>query len=866
VGVQADPLRALLASAPFGVALVDTDLRYIEVNEYLAVVHGRPAAEHPGLTVREVVPGVADELEHHAREVLRTGKRTQQVALRGQGPAGDEPIWLVSMHPVHGPDGALAGVGAVVLDVTQQVRVSQELGRRTRQQEAVARFGQRALAGRDVAALGREAVALLTETLEVELAELLELGPGGDDLLLVAGVGWPDGAVGELRIPATDETQAGMVVRNGAPMVVEDLTAESFALAGELHKLGIVSGASVPIEAEGLLHGVLAAHSTRPRDFSDDDLAFLQAVANVIGAAEERSRAEQRVGQSAQRLELALRAGHLGTWEWHIESGAVRWSETLEAIYGLQPGEFKGTYEDYAARLHPDEREAVLARSRDAAAAQEIMPDLEHRVIWPDGTVHWTLGSGGPLYDDHGRMIGMMGLAQDITERKMAELERAALFEAERAARAEAEAARERLSVLAQITAVLGTTFDVDDLLEKVCRLAVGEFADGCLVELLVDGTLRRAALHHVDPAQVQVYRELRRHYPPRPGSGNPLMRSIETQEPWILPGLPDDLLDEWAEDQRHRALLGELRAGSLMVVPLTGRHRVLGLLGFASDRSDAYNAEALEIARDIARRLGMAIENARLYQERSEGERRFRHLADTLQASLLPPHLPRIPGVEIAAAYRPGARGLEVGGDFYDVFPLRDDQWGIVIGDVCGKGPEAASLTAFARYTLRAAAVQQECPRAAVALVNSAMVRDPEGTDTRFLTLAYLRAVLTPGGIEARLVLAGHPRPLLLRANGAVEVVGAAGTLLGLVEDPDLHEVEVRLHPGDALLLYTDGVPETRNAEDMFGEEGLARVVGACAGLEPQKLLDRVLDALGDFGGGIGRDDRALLCLRVEV
>jgi PAS domain S-box-containing protein len=279
---QRDPLRVLLASAPVGVALVDTDLRYVEVNDYLAAVHGRPVEDHPGRTVREVVPGVADELEHHARDVLRTGRRMQQVTLRGQGPPGEEPVWLVSMHPVRGPDGVLTGVGAVVLDVTPQARVSEELARRTRQQEAVACFGQRALARHHVGALGTEAVTLLTETLEVDFAELLRLTPDGDELLLVAGIGWPEGAVGSLRIPANEESPAGRVVRDGAPVVVEDLTAESFALAAELHRLGIVSGASVPLEAEGLLHGVLAAHSIRPREFSADDLAFLQAVANVL--------------------------------------------------------------------------------------------------------------------------------------------------------------------------------------------------------------------------------------------------------------------------------------------------------------------------------------------------------------------------------------------------------------------------------------------------------------------------------------------------------------------------------------------------------------------------------------------------------
>ena len=858
--VEPDPLRDLLEAAPFGIALLDASLRCREVNAFLARLDGLGAAERAGRHVGDAVPVFAELIERHAAEVLERGRVVEGVRWRSPDDSGDEREWLVSLHPL----GESEGVGVVVLDITDSTRTAEQLDRRTTQQAVVARFGQRALAGAGVDELREEAAALAASTLGVEFGEVLELAPDDGVLVLRAGVGWHEGLLGA-RITVGPETQAGTVVVSRAPVVVENLEEEArFAAVGELREHGIVSGASVPIESQGAFLGVLAAHAVNPRRFSTDDVAFLQALANVLGAAMERATVETRLRQSAERLHLALEVGRLGAWEWDLAGGRVSWSETLEAIYGLAPGGFGGSMEQYVALLHPEDRDRVLDIVRDAVDQGGVLPEFEHRIVRPDGAVRWLHCSGGAVRHPDGQVAGLLGLAMDITERKSAEDERARLLRAEHGARTAAEAARERLSFLAGITEVLGTTLDVEELLAQVTARSIGQFADGCAVDLLEGGVLRRVVLDHRDPIKAEAYRELRRLYPPRSGAGNALLRVVETRKPLLMPAISESFQRAYALDERHLALMRLVDARSAISVPLIARDRVLGLLSFVRDDDVPYDEDALDLAEDVARRLALAIDNALLFAERVEGEARFRRLAQTLQASLLPPHLPDIPGMQLAAAYRPAAKGVDVGGDFYDVFPLERDSWGIVVGDVCGKGPEAATLTAFARYTVRAAAVHHSQPSRAIATLNQAVLRDDRYEPGRFLTLVFARVRPLADGAELTLSLGGHPQPLVVRANGDVEAVGEPGSLVGVVQVPDLTDSVVRLGPGDALLCFTDGVTDVRRGRDVFGEPRLAELLAECAGLSPAKLVKRVEQALEEFGGGISRDDTALLALRV--
>ncbi|MDP8987393.1 MAG: SpoIIE family protein phosphatase [Actinomycetota bacterium] len=249
------------------------------------------------------------------------------------------------------------------------------------------------------------------------------------------------------------------------------------------------------------------------------------------------------------------------------------------------------------------------------------------------------------------------------------------------------------------------------------------------------------------------------------------------------------------------------------------------------------------------------------------ESGERFAALARTLQESLLPPDLPDVRGVELATRYHPAGEGLDVGGDFYDVFQTSPRAWGIVVGDVCGKGAEAARLTALARYTVRAASMQARTPARILAMLNEALVRqntvEPDGDDERFASVVYASLRRTGNGISLAVSSGGHPPALLVQPDGTVRRVGTGGTLLGLFRNADLVDEALELHPGDVLLLYTDGVTEARGPGGQLGEQGLTEVVRRCAGASARQLAEEVERVVLAHQGGTAQDDIAILAVR---
>ncbi|MDX6647274.1 MAG: hypothetical protein QOK40_3001, partial [Miltoncostaeaceae bacterium] len=255
----------------------------------------------------------------------------------------------------------------------------------------------------------------------------------------------------------------------------------------------------------------------------------------------------------------------------------------------------------------------------------------------------------------------------------------------------------------------------------------------------------------------------------------------------------------------------------------------------------------------ELARRAALALENARLYELQ-------RDIAHTLQQSLLPPRLPDIPGLEIAARYLPGGAGHEVGGDFYDLFRIGRD-WAVVIGDVCGRGPQAAALTALARHTIRADAAYEPTPSRVLRQLNRAVLQQER--EPRLLTVAYLRLRVGRRRVDGVLASGGHPPPLILRSDGRVEEVAGAGTLIGAFPEIELSERSLRLRSGDAILLYTDGIIEARRAGEFFGAERLEALLAGCTGLSAAAIIERLERGVADFLGAPGQDDIALLVLR---
>jgi sigma-B regulation protein RsbU (phosphoserine phosphatase) len=236
--------------------------------------------------------------------------------------------------------------------------------------------------------------------------------------------------------------------------------------------------------------------------------------------------------------------------------------------------------------------------------------------------------------------------------------------------------------------------------------------------------------------------------------------------------------------------------------------------------------------------------------------------LAQTLQESLLPPSLPDVPGLEIAARYRPAGSGVEVVGDFYDVFQSGREAWNIVIGDVTGKGINAAKMTALAHYTLRAVAMVTDSPSVALATLNRAMLEQAAPDDPRFLTALYLSFTPGPHSIRLTLCSAGHDVPLLKRAGGDTSFIELRGTLLGCVADPDLDDVSIELLPGDQLLLYTDGATDAKRGSERFGAQRLHDLLAGSPARTAAELADAVERAVLDFNDGALPDDTAIVAL----
>jgi len=455
-------------------------------------------------------------------------------------------------------------------------------------------------------------------------------------------------------------------------------------------------------------------------------------------------------------------------------------------------------------------------------------------------------------------------LAEELAGRAALALDNARLYEAERRAREAAESSLERLRFLAQASEVLAASLDAGDTLAAVARLAVPRLADWCLVDLLEDdGSIRQSAVAHVDPDKEQLSRELRTRYPPARatprarGTPHALWQVLLTGQPVLAEVIAEEELRGRARNEEHLQMLLDLGIRSHMVVPLTARGRILGAISFVFGQSGRrYTKDDLTLALELARHAALAVDNGRLYQQQL-------HIARTLQETLLPPSLPEMPGMEIAARYRAAREGSEVGGDFYDVFETVEGGWVLVIGDVCGKGAEAAAVTGLARHTLRAAALQQRRPSKALAVLNETILR--ELADGRFCTMCY--GLLRPGdrGVRLTVCSAGHPLPIVVRANGTLETIGKPGVILGVFDDTELSDHTVELCPGDSVVLYTDGVTERVFAGEVFGSSRLAEVLAASAGLSAERIADSVHRAVVEFGSEAPRDDLALVVLRVR-
>ncbi|HET9719291.1 MAG TPA: GAF domain-containing SpoIIE family protein phosphatase [Solirubrobacteraceae bacterium] len=406
--------------------------------------------------------------------------------------------------------------------------------------------------------------------------------------------------------------------------------------------------------------------------------------------------------------------------------------------------------------------------------------------------------------------------------------------------------------LLAEAGRELSSSLDYEQTLQQVARLAVPDFADWCGVRVRGAGDLLdQVAVAHVDPDRVAVAREFGERYPSRLSDAGGVAEVIRTGQPLVV-HISEELLAASNAGPEQIDFVRQLEMRSLLIVPLAvaGQPPIGALSLVRAESGRTFTDDDLTVALELGRRAGTAVENARLYTERSR-------IATTLQQSLLPPALPDLPGFRLASLYRAAGAQNDVGGDFYDVFsvPLG---WVAVVGDVAGRGAEAAALTSLARYTLRTASRLLDDPLAAVQQLNLALIERPQ---LSLVSVCYVLIGERDGKVTAQVILAGHPPAYRLR-HGEPEPVGGFAPFLGLGDAEGWRVSSIELEAGDQLILYTDGVTDTIGESERFGELRLVETLRGGAGAEDS--VRRVSDALQRFARGPQADDTAVLAVEM--
>lgn len=414
---------------------------------------------------------------------------------------------------------------------------------------------------------------------------------------------------------------------------------------------------------------------------------------------------------------------------------------------------------------------------------------------------------------------------------------------------------RRRLKFLIDATASFDTSLDPAEALHNLARAAVPELAELCVIDLLDrDGTITTTVAAALEADVAIGVEDLRRRVPLDLAGGHPVARALSSGAPVVVDDLTDEgELAQAAQSDEHQRFMRSAGYRSAAVFPMVARGRTHGAISFLHLQHEAhYSREVLDVLEDLSGRAAMAFDNARLYAERTR-------VAQTLRRSLMPSVLPTIPGLELASFFRPLGAASEVGGDFYDVFGDEHNCW-LVVGDVCGKGAEAAALTGFLRHTTVAYARDESSPGKVLAQVNRVMLdQDFEG---RFATAILVNLRLGGGDVAVTVASAGHPAALLTKGDGAATQFGKRGSLLGVFADPMIEETSAVLAVGDSLALYTDGLMEAHAPARTVTPEQMVQQLQRRSPAGAQEAIDALL-GLVELDEHV-RDDIAILSARV--
>ncbi len=515
----------------------------------------------------------------------------------------------------------------------------------------------------------------------------------------------------------------------------------------------------------------------------------------------------------------------------YANSAALR-SMGFASLEEMQSRSSQAIMEDYFVedeQGHPLTIEDVPSmRLMHGEAAEPLVMRTTHRET---GDTSWRQLKTTPLYDRNGELIAAVTVIEDVTAVKMAEM---------------------RMRVLAESGRILASSLDYQQTLRNVANIAVPALADWCTLDL-VDENLRRERVMaaHKDPAKRALAQRLYELEAPEIDPQGPVARVLRTGKSELFADIEPEQVGRTAPNEEYRQLLRSLELRSAVLVPMRVPTHAIGVMTLLTAESRRrLDQDDLELAEQLGRRAAVAVENARLHTT-------LYRVAQTLQKSLLPERLPQVPGWEIASLYRPAGseQRIDVGGDFFEVFCMESECFAI-IGDVTGKGVDAAALTSLLRHGSRFASRHDPRPGEILRQLDEALRnRSLDSMCTALCARLHPHEVVISSG--------GHPPALIVQADGEVHETPAPGPLLGAFSDAQWPEQILNVGQEEMLLFYTDGVTETPGAGQRFGVERLKRLMAANAGSSPHQLLDRLEAELEEFRTGSRSDDVAALALR---
>jgi serine phosphatase RsbU (regulator of sigma subunit)/PAS domain-containing protein len=612
---------------------------------------------------------------------------------------------------------------------------------------------------------------------------------------------------------------------------------EDFAF---LSSLGIRSMLAVPVAARNRNLGVLTLVSAwSRRRYTEDDVRFAQIAARRIGLALDNAGLFSDLESVERRLDTVMSILDESVLIRARDGEVVFANPSAARTLGFdRPEELLGVatetiderlaVRDEAGR--PLEASALVGGPAGGGARSSVILRVTDRKTRREG---WYRRRSQSIPGPEGVALYSVTVIDDITDVKRAEFAQ---------------------SLLARTGKLLASSLDYWRTLDEVAHLAVPEFADWCSVNVPAPGgMIEQLGVAHVDADRAVWARELRERYPVRiDDPGQPLAEVIRTGRPQLLE-IDDELLTGVAHDDQHLSMLRSVGSGSLIIVPMTAGGRVVGAIGFVNETtSRSFGQVDLEIAIELGRRAGLAVENARTAGERAR-------VAEVLQRELLPPALPEMEGWEVATMYRAAGEMTEVGGDFYEAFSVGDG-WAVILGDVTGHGALAASLTSLARHTIRTATTLAVDPAVGLRVLDERL-RERDAVALCSVAVLFLPPGDRDEDVEAQLWLAGHPRPFVLRGGTPIEV-GRPGPLAGIGEAPAWESERIPLEPGDQFVVYTDGVTEARRPDgERFGAERLRQRLTSCD--QPSNVVATVEAAVVQFSPDEPEDDATLVAIR---